>query len=255
MTPSVSIDLSGRVAFVTGSTRGIGWGIAEAMASAGATVVLNGHGDEALLAARARTLTESHGVRAFPLFGDVSDVETTKTFYATIWKTFGRLDVLVNNAGIMRGALIGMIDDTLIDAVVRTNVVAVIRNLQAAARLIGRNAEGGSIVNLSSIVGTCGSEGQLVYSASKAAVVGLTLSAAKELAAKNIRVNAIAPGLIETDMVSAFGDSKLEDLKKSIRMRRAGTPADVASVALFLASDLSRYVTGQVIGVDGAMRI
>lgn len=249
----IVVSLAGKVAFVTGSARGIGWAIARQLAEAGASLAINGRSDEAALEGRARELRERYGTAVLSLFGDVSDAETTKGFYVRIFQTFRRLDVLVNNAGILKDGLIGMIDDRTIDALLRTNVTAVVRHVQAAARLIGRNPDGGSIVNLASIVGTHGHPGQMAYGATKAAVVGVTLSAAKELAPKKVRVNAIAPGLIDTDMIRAIKPDKLAQLERAIGMGRKGTPGDVARVALFLASDLSSYVSGQVIGVDGAM--
>lgn len=249
----VVVSLAGKVAFVTGSARGIGWAIARQLAAAGAKVAINGRSDEAALEARARELREQYGTEVLTLFGDVSDAELTKGFYARIFQTFRRLDVLVNNAGVLKDGLIGMIDDATIDTLLRTNVTAVVRHVQAAARLIGRNPDGGSIVNLASIVGTHGNQGQMLYGATKAAVVGVTLSAAKELAPKKVRVNAIAPGLIDTDMIRAIKPEKLAELERAIGLGRKGTADDVARVALFLASDLASYVSGQVIGVDGAM--
>jgi 3-oxoacyl-[acyl-carrier protein] reductase len=251
----VTVSLAGKVAFVTGSARGIGWAIAGQLAAAGAKVAINGRSDQAALEARATELRERHGAEVLVLFGDVADPEVAKGFYTRIFQTFKRLDVLVNNAGLLEDALIGMIDDALIDRLLRTNVAAVVRHVQAAARLIGRNPEGGSIVNLASIVGTRGNPGQMAYGATKAAVIGATLSAAKELAPKNVRVNAIAPGLIDTDMIRAIKPERIAELERSIGMGRKGTAEDVARVALFLASDLSSYVTGQVIGVDGGMVI
>ena len=249
----VTVSLEGKVAFVTGSARGIGAAIAERLAEAGAKLAINGRSDERALQARAAELRERHGVEVLVLFGDVADPEATKAFYTRIFQTYKRLDVLVNNAGLLKDALIGMIDDATIDALLRTNVAAVVRHVQSAARLIGRNPEGGSIVNLASIIGTRGNQGQLVYGATKAAVVGATLSAAKELAPKKVRVNAIAPGVIDTDMIKGIPAPKLAELERSIGVGRRGTPDDVAKVALFLASDLSAYVTGQVIGVDGGL--
>jgi len=144
-------------------------------------------------------------------------------------------------------------DDDTIDSLLRTNVAGVIRNLQAGARLIGRNPEGGAIVNLSSIVATQGSPGQSAYAATKAAVIGLTQSAARELAPKRIRVNAVAPGVIDTDMMLALKPEALEKLRGQVGLQRLGTAQDVANVVLFLASDQAAYVTGQVLGVDGGL--
>ncbi|MEZ4362726.1 MAG: 3-oxoacyl-ACP reductase family protein [Kofleriaceae bacterium] len=251
--PSDGKLLAGRCAFVTGSTRGIGWEIARTLAAHGASVALNGRDADAV-EARAHELTKEHGGQALALPGDVADAAAVTRCYQTVFKTWKRLDVLVNNAGILEDALLGMITPELVDRVLGVNTKGAILHLQGAARLMTR-AKAGSIINLSSIIGTMGNEGQAVYGASKAALLGLTRSAAKELAPVGIRVNAIAPGYIETDMIKHL-PAEVHALRLSqIGMGRIGTPADIANVALFLASDLSAYVTGQVLGVDGGMRI
>jgi 3-oxoacyl-[acyl-carrier protein] reductase len=161
---------------------------------------------------------------------------------------------LVNNAGILDDALIGMISEESIDNTLNTNVKGVINFTQAAARLMERSG-GGSIINVASIIGRYGNRGQVVYGASKAAVIGATLSSSKELAGKNIRVNAVAPGYIATDMIKNI-DPAIDAIRRaSIGMGRVGLPQDVANANLFLASDLSSYITGQTIGVDGAMLV
>lgn len=245
-----SLTLEGKTAFVTGSTRGIGWATACTLAAHKATVVLNGHSDEDLLQHRAAKIQTEYGVESFGILADAGDPDQVKSCYQKIFKRYGKLDVLVNNAGILDDRLLGMIPDKSIDRTFAINTVGYIHHLQGAARLMARN-KGGSIINITSIIGLKGNAGQVVYSASKAAVIGLTLSAAKELAEKNIRVNAVAPGVIETDTIKQRYPEKLESLVESIRMGRLGTPEDVADVVLFLASNLSRYVTGQIIGVDG----
>jgi 3-oxoacyl-[acyl-carrier protein] reductase len=241
--------LEGRVALITGASRGIGAAIARAFAAEGATLVLcaRGEGVEAV----ARDLAAAgHPARA--MRGDLSDAGFIRELITSARKEHGRLDVLVNNAGILRQGLIGMTSADQMRELWDVNVLAVMTLTQYATRLMepGRFP---SVVNLASIAGTQGMEGVTAYSASKAAVVGYTLSAAKELAPKGIRVNAIAPGFIDTDMVRGVTPDWYERRLQSIRMGRIGTPEDVAGVALFLASDLSRYVTGQVIGVDGGM--
>ena len=241
--------LEGRVALVTGASRGIGAAIARAYAAEGASLLLcaRSEGVEALaleLAAAQRA------VRA--MRGDLSDPAFARELITSVRKEHGRLDVLVNNAGILRQGLIGMTSTEQMRELLEVNVVALMTLTQYAIRVMDPKRSP-SVVNLASIAGTAGMEGVTAYSASKAAVVGYTLSSAKELAPKGIRVNAIAPGFIDTDMVRGVSPDWYERRLQSIRMGRIGTPEDVAGVAVFLGSDLSRYVTGQVIGVDGGM--
>jgi 3-oxoacyl-[acyl-carrier protein] reductase len=246
------LTLDGRVAYVTGSTRGIGNAIATTFAAAGATVVINGRSSEDAVDAVSAEIRDRFGVASLGIFADQRDPAAIKLAFRRIFETYGRLDILVNNAGIVDDALIGMISDRSIDDTFATNAVALIHNMQSAARLMRRNG-GGSIINLSSIMGIHGNPGEVVYSATKAAVIGMTKSAAKELAPDGIRVNAIAPGFIDTDLTRALSPAHFEERLASVGFGRIGEPQDVANVALFLASDLSSYVTGQVIGVDGAM--
>jgi 3-oxoacyl-[acyl-carrier protein] reductase len=248
------LSLQGKIALVTGSTRGIGWASARALAEAGATVVLNGTHDADLLEQRVKMLEAEYGVECASFLGSVSEFATVKKCYSGIFSRFKRLDILVNNAGILEDALLGMISEEMVDRVLKTNLAGSIYHLQEASRLMGRN-KSGSIINISSIIGRVGNEGQAVYGAAKAGVIGLTLSAAKELAPKNIRVNAVAPGFIETDMVKALPEAKYKERLSSIKMGRVGQPEEIANAILFFASDLSNYVTGQVLGVDGGMLI
>jgi 3-oxoacyl-[acyl-carrier protein] reductase len=248
------LTLQGKVALVTGSTRGIGWACVRLLAKQGATVLVNGVTNSDLLKQRVEELKATYGVDSDGYVFDVGSPDAVKGCYAAIFKKYKRLDVLVNNAGVLEDNLIGMVTPQNISKVFRTNVDGVILNMQYASRLMGRN-QSGSIVNLSSIIGRVGNTGQVVYGGSKAAVIGMTLSAAKELASMNIRVNAIAPGFIDTDMTRQLAKDKFEERMRSIKMGRIGTPDDVAKAVLFFASDLSAYVTGQVLGVDGGMII
>lgn len=244
------LDLTGRVGFVTGGTRGIGLVTARLLAAHGADLVIAGRGDASPMAAQ---IAAEHGVRVIGMACDSRDTDQISGAYRTIRAEFGRLDFLVNNAGVMQGALLGMISPDLVEETLAVNTSGPILHLQAAARLMRRG--GGSIVNLTSIMGVRGYPGQAVYSASKAAVIGLTVAAAKELASKGIRVNAVAPGLIATDMTAGLSAQEHEQRVAGIGLGREGEPQDVAKVVLFLVSDLSAYVTGQVIGVDGGMQI
>lgn len=252
MTSPTSLD--GRVAYVTGSTRGIGNAIARTLAEAGATVAVNGHRSEAAVAALAEELTQQHGRPALALFADQREAADINGAYDRIFKTFGRLDVLVNNAGTVDDALLGMIREDSITDTFSVHAFAAVRNTQLASRLMRRSG-GGSVINLASIMGVQGNAGEVVYAGAKAAVIGITRSAAKELAPVGIRVNAIAPGFIDTDLTRVLSPAIHAERLSQVGMGRIGQPQDVANVALFLASDLSQYVTGQIIGVDGAMVI
>lgn len=246
--------LENKVAFITGSTRGIGWSTARLFAAQGATVLMNGVSNKALLDDRVNEIKNEFGVACEGFLFDASDPVAIKACYSSIFKTYKHLDILVNNAGIMEDRLLGMVTPENIDRTFNVNVKSMIYNMQYASRLMARKASG-SIINMTSIIGKVGSAGQSVYAASKAAVIGLTLSAAKELAPQNIRVNAIAPGFIETDMVKNLPVQKVEETLANIKMRRFGTTEDVAKAICFFASDLSSYITGQVLGVDGGMLI
>lgn len=245
--------LKGKVALVTGANRGIGLATARLFAQHGATVFVGGRRRDELECIADQLRNEFDvGVHASGF--DVSIPEQVKTAFQEIFKTARRLDILVNNAGLLEDALIGMATPVQIERVFSVNTYGVLYTSQYASRLMARN-EGGSIVNLASIIGTNGNVGQAVYGGSKAAVIGITKSLAKELAEKNIRVNAVAPGFIDTDMARSIPSEKFEERLSSIKMGRIGTAMDVANVNLFLASDLASYVTGQIVGVDGGMLI
>lgn len=243
--------LDGKVIWITGASRGIGQGIALACAREGAKTVLVARKTENL-EQTAEKIVAGGGPEPILADYDITDPGQVGSTFSRLYKDIKRLDALVNNAGIMQDALVGMYSPAQIQQTFAVNVFATLYHMQYAARLMARN-KSGSIINIASIIGRFGNAGQTVYGASKAAVIGATQSAAKELAPQNIRVNAIAPGFIETDMVRQLAPEKFAERLASVRMGRIGTPEDIARATLFLASDLSSYVTGQVLGVDGAM--
>lgn len=249
----IEINLTDKHVLITGSTRGIGAACAKNFAAAGATLYLNGR-DREMLNTLCSQLSEEYGVTCHALAFDVSKADEVKQGFQQLFKLTKKLDVLVNNAGILDDALVGMVTPTQVESTFATNTHSVIYCSQYAARLMQRSG-GGSIVNIASIIGRVGNVGQAVYGGSKAAVIGITLSLSKELAASNIRVNAVAPGFIDTDMTKQLTEEKYQERVNSIAMGRVGTAGNVADTVLFLASDLSGYVTGQVIGVDGGMLI
>lgn len=247
-------ELDGQVALVTGSTRGIGWAVARALAGAGASVVVNGRADAALVDARAAELRAAHGVDTLALPFDVADPAAVRSAARAVFERFGRLDVAVANAGMLGDGLIGMIGDDLVARTLDVNLAGAIHTVQAAAKLM-RRARRGSIVLMSSVMGRRGSAGSLVYAASKAGVIGVGLSAAKELGPQGIRVNVVAPGMIDTELMDVVPPDRLAQRLATVPLGRLGTADEVAEVVRFLASDRAAYVTGQVLGVDGAMAL
>lgn len=245
--------LDGKVCMITGASRGIGRETARRFAEEGAILYITDIRDGSLEELKDE-LAGKYQADVTTLYFDVTDENAAKMVVAAVKKGHGRLDVLVNNAGVMRDSRIGMIETQLMHDVFDINVVAVINMIQLANRFMGRQ-KSGNIINISSIVGLEGAAGQLVYAASKGAVAALTKAAAKELAPNGIRVNAVAPGLINTGLLQAIGDDKIQENLKNIRMGRLGEPVDVANVLVFLASDLSGYVTGEIIGVDGEAQV
>ncbi|MEJ8552670.1 SDR family NAD(P)-dependent oxidoreductase [Tepidibacter sp. Z1-5] len=239
--------------FITGATKGIGREMALKFAENGANLIINGKNEEELLKLKV-FIEKTYNVKVIAVPYNVVDIAKTKEAFDILRRELGGLDCIVNNAGILNDRLLGMIDVQNVDEVFNVNLKATIMHLQFASRLMKRK-KNGSIINISSIIGTNGNEGQVVYSASKAGVIGVTKSASKELAKYNIRVNAICPGFIDTDMARSISEEKYKERINNIKMKRIGTPEDVANVAMFLCSDLSSYVTGQVIGVDGGMII
>ena len=240
-----------KVIFITGATRGIGYATAVKAAQQRWTVVLNGR-DEERLADVKEELEILYGAKVHIVAYDVTDVNAVKQAFMWIKKNVGHLDAIVNNAGIMDDALIGMLKPEQLQKTLEVNTSAAIYHMQFASRLMAKQ-KSGSIINVSSIMGRFGNAGQLAYSASKAALIGATYSAAKELAPLNIRVNAVAPGFIETDLTNGYADETKQQTLSKIKMGRAGQAEEVANVIMFLASDAASYVTGQVIGVDGGM--
>lgn len=243
--------LEGKVAVVTGAARGIGKAIALKFASEGADVAFtdlviddNAKATEAEIAA--------YGVRAKGYASNAANYDDTHNVIAEIMKDFGRVDILVNNAGITRDGLMMRMDEKQWDAVINVNLKSAFNFIHAVTPIMMRQ-RGGSIINMASVVGVSGNAGQSNYSASKAGMIGLAKSIAKELGSRGIRANAIAPGFIITDMTAQLTEEVRDAWAKLIPLRRGGTPEDVANVATFLASDLSSYVTGQVIHCCGGM--
>jgi 3-oxoacyl-[acyl-carrier protein] reductase len=242
----VKIDLTGKAALVTGSTRGIGRAIADTLAACGARVAVVGREKSKADAVAA----EVTGARGFAC--DVSVPSAVVQLVEDVEKEFGSCDILVNNAGITKDNLMLRIKDEDWDSVIDANLRSAFLATRAASRGMMKR-RWGRIVNVSSVVGLTGNKGQTNYSASKAGLIGLTKSVAKELASRNILCNAIAPGFIETDMTAAMAPEASDAMKAQIPLARLGTPADVAWAAAFLCSEYASYITGQVLVVDGGL--
>jgi 3-oxoacyl-[acyl-carrier protein] reductase len=243
----IQIDLAGKNALVTGSTRGIGRAIAETLAKAGARVAVVGRD---LQKAEEAAAEVGSGAKGFAC--DVTDTTAVTKLIAEVEAVFGSIDILVNNAGITRDNLVMRLKDDDWDAVQNANL----RGAFAAIRAVSRGMmkrRSGRIINMSSIIGIIGNKGQANYAASKAGLIALTKSVAKELGSRNILVNAVAPGFIETEMTAAMTPEAREGLGKQIALERLGTPQDIAATVAFLSSDLASYITGQVLVVDGGM--
>ena len=247
------MEKSEKTALVTGASRGIGRAIALTLGQAGYAVAVNYAGSEAAAEAVKNEIIAAGG-KAFTLQGDVSDPEDVKHMFEKIKEGFGFLDVLVNNAGITRDSLLIRMKESSWDEVIATNLKGNFLVLKAAAAMMIRRKKG-SVINISSVVGLTGNAGQVNYAASKAGLIGLTKSIAKELAGRNITANVIAPGFIKTDMSAAMSDAAKEATLAQIPLKREGEPGDVAAAVAFLASEDAAYITGQVLGVDGGMGI
>lgn len=245
------MNFAGKTAVVTGGSRGIGRAICLELARGGANVVLCYAGNEGA-AQETAAACEAAGTKAVAVRCDVSDAQQVKELMDTALQTFGRIDILVNNAGITKDGLLMTMKEEAFDLVVDTNLKGTFLCMKAAARTMMKQRYG-RIVNISSVVGLRGNAGQVNYAASKAGVVGMTKSAAKELASRGVTVNAVAPGFIDTDMTAALPESARTALLAAIPLPRLGAAEDVAKAAAFLASDEAAYITGQVLAVDGGM--
>ncbi|MGL2964102.1 SDR family NAD(P)-dependent oxidoreductase [Flavobacterium sp. RSB2_4_14] len=242
--------LEGKICLVTGTSRGIGKAIVERYAEEGAIVFANAR-EESSLEEWAAACSEKNNTTVIPIYFDITNASACKEAILKIKSDYGRIDVLVNNAGMVTYELLPMIDFDKLRTMFEINVMAMIQLVQLASRMMSRQ-KSGSIINMASIVGVQGVKGQLGYSATKGAVIALTKSAAKELIEHNIRVNAIAPGMVGTDRFTAVFEKSFKEKMANIGIGRLASPNEIADVCVFLGSDLSTYVTGQIIGVDGS---
>ena len=245
--------LEGKVALITGASRGIGKGIAEVFAQHGASIAFTYASSEEKARAFEAELSAT-GVKAKGYKSDASDFNAAQVLVDEVVAEFGTIDILINNAGITRDTLLMRMSEEQWDEVIRVNLKSSF-NLTKAVIKPMLKAKSGSIINMSSIVGTTGNAGQANYAASKAGMIGFTKSVAQELGSRNIRCNAIAPGFIETEMTEKLDPKVVDEWRATIPLKRGGTPTDIANASLFLASDLSSYVTGQTLHVCGGMHM
>ncbi|GAA0105572.1 3-oxoacyl-[acyl-carrier-protein] reductase [Paraclostridium sordellii] len=245
------MDLNGKVALITGGSRGIGKAIAIKLASYKANIVIN-YTSNKEHALKVKEEIESYGVKSIVIKCDVSKSDEVNNMIEEVVKEFGQIDILVNNAGITRDGLLMRMKEEDFDSVIDINLKGVFNCTKSATKYMMKKRYG-KIINISSVVGLIGNAGQANYCASKAGVIGITKSSARELASRNINVNAIAPGFIDTDMTSVLNENLKETMLKNIPQNRFGSPEDVANLVLFLACDMSSYITGQIINVDGGM--
>ncbi len=245
--------LTGKTAVITGASRGIGKAVALKFAKEGASIAINYNGS-ADKAEEVKKEIEALGVKAEVYQCNVSDYTACEAFLKQVVKDFGRIDILVNNAGITKDGLLMKMSEEDFDKVIEVNLKGTFNCIRFVSRQMLKQ-KSGRIINMSSVVGVLGNAGQANYAASKAGVIGLTKSAARELASRHITVNAIAPGFIKTDMTEVLSDAVKESMSSQIPLGDFGMPEDIANTAAFLASEDARYITGQVIHVDGGMAI
>ena len=243
----------GKVALVTGGTRGIGLAIVERLASEGANVALLGRSPEGSQTA-ANFIAEKYGVKTLGLAGDVALPATADDAVAQCLQAFEKIDILVNNAGITRDNLLMRMKEEEWDAVLQTNLKSVFNMCKAAVRPMMK-AHYGRIINISSVVGICGNAGQTNYAAAKAGIIGFSKSLAKEIASRNITVNVIAPGMVDTDMTAALPEATRQAFLQNVPLARIGQPQDIAAGVSFLASDDASYITGHILEIDGGLCI
>ncbi len=244
--------LSDKVVLITGATRGIGLGIAEACAKQGANVAFTYANSAEKAAVVEKDLSEKYGVKAKGYKSNAASLEASESMVADVLQDFGTINVLINNAGITRDTLLMRMSEEQWDEVMEVNLKSVFNLTKACLRTFLKNRSG-SIINMTSVVGVNGNAGQSNYAASKAGIIGFTKSIAKEIGSRNIRCNAIAPGFIQTEMTGALDEDVVKSWVETIPLKRGGNPEDVANACLFLASDMSSYVTGQTLHVCGGM--
>lgn len=243
--------LEGKNAIITGASRGIGKGIAEVFAKHGANVAFT-YSSSAEAANQLEKELQELGVKAKGYKSDAADFKQAEELAKNVLEDFGSIDILVNNAGITKDNLLMRMSEEDFDKVIEVNLKSIFNMTKAVQRTMLKQRQG-SIINMSSVVGVKGNAGQANYAASKAGMIGFSKSMALELGSRNIRTNVIAPGFIETEMTGKLDEKVVEGWREAIPLKRGGTPEDIANTCVFLASDLSAYITGQVIGVDGGM--